>query len=146
MPAHVQLLAEFPAGYLLTVTCSWLNAKSPRPALHGHTATLSIGSNGDRLDLLPEKEFADTVDPESFMKLPAQDVREHEKNWFDCIRSGKRPNADIELAIRAQVVLSLAEISDQRKTLCHFDEATRKVTDGLGQDLSPMVYGSATAI
>lgn len=53
---------------------------------------------------------------------------------------------DIELAIRAQVVLSLAEISDQRKTLCHFDEATRKVTDGLGQDLSPMVYGSATAI
>lgn len=53
---------------------------------------------------------------------------------------------DIELAIRAQVVLSLAEISDQRKTTCHYDEAARKVTDGLGQELSPMVYGSATAI
>jgi len=146
VPAHVELVAEFPAGYLLTVTCSWLNAKNPAPALYGHKATLAVGGSGERVELLPEKEFADTVDPESFMKLPAEDVREHEKNWFDCIRSGRRPNADIELAVRAQVVLSLAEISDRLRTTCLFDETTRKVTEGSGREIVPLSCANAGTI
>ena len=52
----------------------------------------------------------------------------HEKNWFDCIRSGKQPNANIDLAIRVQTVISLAEMSDRLKIACLFDEKTRKVT------------------
>ena len=57
----------------------------------------------------------------------------HEKNWFDCIRSGKQPNGNIDLAIRVQTVISLAEMSDRLKMTCLFDEKTRKITDGCGQ-------------
>jgi hypothetical protein len=54
-------------------------------------------------------------------------VPEHEKNWFDCIRSGKQPNANIDLAIRAQVVISLAEMSNRMNMMCLWDEKERKI-------------------
>ena len=59
------------------------------------------------------------------------------------IRSGTKPNADIDLAIRAQTVLLLAEMSDRLKTTCLFDETTRKVTDGSGREIIPLSYASA---
>ncbi len=140
VPAHVHFIAEFPAGCMLSVTCSWLNAKNPAPTLYGHKASLVIGGSGDRVELLPEKEFAGEVDAENFLKLPAEDVREHERDWFDCIRSGNQPTANIDLAVRAQVVLSLAEMADNLKSTCLFDETTRKVTDGSGRAIAPPTY------
>jgi predicted dehydrogenase len=142
VPAHVQFMAEFPAGHVLTLTCSWLNGQTPSAAIYGHKATLNIGASGDRVELAPEKEFAHEVKSETFARLPPEDIREHEKNWLDCIRSGKPPNANIDLAIRAQTVLSLAEMSDRLKITCLFDEVTRKVTDGNGKEVTPITYGT----
>ena len=139
---HVQLLAEFPSGYMITVTCSTVNAKSPGFAIYGHKATMNIGSSGERIELVPEKEFTEEVDGQTFAGLQAEDLRVHEKNWFDCIRSGKEPNAGIELAIRVQTVISLAEQSERQNIMCLFDEKTRKITDGTGREIQPMTYGS----
>ena len=80
--------------------------------------------------------------PESFSGLQPEEIRVHEKNWFDCIRSGKTPNADIDLAIRVQTVISLAEMSDRLKIACLFDEKTRKVTTDGGTDVTPITYGT----
>jgi hypothetical protein len=49
----------------------------------------------------------------------------HEKNWIDCIRDNKQPNCNMELAIRAQVLISLAEISEQTGKTVHFDPTKR---------------------
>ena len=104
---HMQLLAEFPSGYMITITCSSVNAKSPGFTIYTHKATLNIGSSGERIELVPEKEFADDIDPETMTGLQPEDIRVHEKNWFDCIRSGQQTNANIDLAIRVQTVISL---------------------------------------
>jgi predicted dehydrogenase len=138
---HVQFLAEFPSGYLITITCSSVNAKSPGFAVYTHKATLNIGSSGERVELVPEKDFADDIDPETFTGLQPEDIRVHEKNWFDCIRSGKEPNANIDLAIRVQTVISLAEMSDRLKTTCLFDEKSRRVTAG-GKEMAAITYGT----
>jgi predicted dehydrogenase len=143
VPAHVQLLAEFPAGHVITLTCSWLNGATPSSVIYGHKATLSMGAAGDRVEVIPEKEFAGEVNAEVFTGLPPQDLREHEEDWFQCIRSGKPPKANIDLAIRAQTVLSLAEMSDRLKVTCLFDEKTRKVTDGTGKEVAPITYSTA---
>lgn len=139
---HIQFLAEFPSGYLITITCSSVNAKSPGFAIYTHKATLNIGSSGERIELVPEKEFADDIDPETTTGLQPEDIRVHEKNWFDCIRSGQQTNANIELAIRVQTVISLAEMSDRLKTACLFDEKTRKISDGSGKEIAPITYGT----
>jgi predicted dehydrogenase len=139
---HMQLLAEFPSGYMITITCSSVNAKSPGFSIYTHKATLNIGSSGERVDLVPEKEFADDIDPEPFTGLQPEDLRVHEKNWFDCIRSGQPTNANADLAIRVQTVISLAEMSDRLKTACLFDEKTRKITDASGKEVAPITYGT----
>jgi predicted dehydrogenase len=142
VPEHIQLLAEFPSGYMITITCSSVNAKSPGFSIYTHKATLNIGSSGERIEMVPEKEFADDIDPETFTGLQPEDIRVHEKNWFECIRSGKQPNANIELAIRVQTVISLAEMADRLKTICLFDDKARKITDGSGKEIAAITYGT----
>lgn len=142
VPEHVELIAEFPSGYMITITCSTVNAKSPGFVIYSHKATMEIGSSGERIQLIPEKDFAEEIDPETFTGLQPEDIRVHEKNWFDCIRTGKTPNANIDLAIRVQTVISLAEMSDRLKMTCLFDEKTRKITDHTGKEVAAITYGT----
>ena len=141
-PEHAQLLAEFPSGFVIMVTCCTVNGTTPGTSLYGHKATLEIAASGERVNLAPQREFGDEIDPETVGNLQAEDIRVHEKNWFDCIRSGKQPNANIDLAIRVQTVISLAEMSDRLKVACLFDEKTRKVTTEAGTPVNMITYGS----
>lgn len=157
VPEHVQLSAEFPNGMMLTVSSSTVNAKSDGFRIYGHKATLEIGNIGEVLQMIPERGFTDEfeglteaerkeycIDP--LKGLQAEDIRMHEKNWFDCIRSGKAPNANIDLAIRVQTVISLAEIAERYKITALFDEKTRKVTTADGKEVKPLTYGSVKGL
>jgi predicted dehydrogenase len=141
-PEHAQLLAEFPGGFMIMVTCCTVNAETPGLSIFGHKANLNIDATGGKVDLKPQSTFGDDIDPEYFANMQPEDIRAHEKNWFDCIRSGKTPNADIELAIRVQTVISLAEMSDRLKITCLFDEKTRKISDASGKEIAPITYGT----
>jgi predicted dehydrogenase len=153
VPEHVQLSAEFPNGMLLTVMSSTVNSRSPGFSIYGHQATLEIGNNGDNMQMIPERPFADnfealseaerkdlTIEPMKGMQ--AEDIRVHERNWFDCIRSGKLPNANIDLAVRVQTVISLSEMAERLKITCLFDEKTRKITTSDGKEVPALTYGS----
>jgi predicted dehydrogenase len=142
VPEQVQLLAEFPSGLNILITSSSLNQVGLPSMIRGHKATLYMGS-GDRIDLKPEKDFSEEIDPQIFENLQpsGQKIPEMEKNWFECIRSGKEPFGNIELALRAQTVISLAEMSQRLNIMCVFDEKTRKITSG-GREVQPITYGT----
>ena len=143
VPEHIELIAEFPGGMTLVIASSTVNAKSPGFVIYGHRATLEIGTSGERLQLLPEKDFADEIDPESLDGLtPTEDLAVHARNWFDCIRANRQPHANIDLAVRAQTVISLAEMSDRLKIACLFDEKTRTITTESGRNIAPLTYGT----
>jgi predicted dehydrogenase len=142
VPEHLQLQAEFPSGWILHITCSTVAAKSSECMLYGHKAAVKLGWGGESVELIPEKEFAHETAAETFEKLQPDDLSVHHKNWFDCIRSGKRPNADIELALKVQTVISLAEMSDRLKITCLFDGESRRITDGTGREITPITYGT----
>jgi predicted dehydrogenase len=147
VPEHVEILVEFPSGLILTIVSSTVNAKSPGFVIYGHKATLQIGNLGESLELTPEKDFTEELDAVSMKGLtPTEDVGVHEKNWFDSIRSGKKPNANIDLAIKAQTVISLAEMSERLQIACLFDEKTRKVMTGNGKAVEPLSYQSIDPI
>ena len=141
-PEHSQLLAEFPSGFVIMVTCCTVNGTTPGTSLYAHKATLEIAASGERVELKPQREFGDEIDPETFGNLQAEDIRMHEKNWFDCIRSRKQPNANIDLAIRVQTIISLAEMSDRLKIACVFDEKTRTISTDGGTAVTPITYGT----
>jgi len=135
------LLAEFPSGYLITITASSVNARSPGFAIYGHKATLNIADQGNSIELVPERPFTEELDAEKIGGLQHEDPRFHEKNWFDCIRSGKAPNGNIDLAVRCQTIISLAEMSERMNIACLFDEKTRKVTTQDGKEVKAETYG-----
>ncbi len=142
IPEHTQLLAEFPSGLIIIVTCCTVNGTTPGTSLFGHKATLEISAAGERVELKPQREFGDDIDPETFANLQPEEFPVHEKNWFDCIRSRKQPNADIELAIRVQTIISLAEISNRLNVMCLFDEKTRTITTDGGKPVEMITYGT----
>ncbi len=143
VPEHIELLAEFPSGLTLTIVSSTVNATSPGFVIYGHQASLYIGDQGNKLELVPERPFAEEIDPLKLDRLtPHEDVGVHEKNWFDSIRANKQPNGHIDLAVRAQTVISLAEMSDRMGIACFFDEKSRKVTTADGKAVKPLSYGS----
>ncbi len=139
---NTQVMAEFPSGGALIVTSSSIHGAGFSELIRGHYGTIALSSTGDILEYKPEKPFAEEFDPETYTKLtPSGNATpQHHKNWLDCIRSGAEPVAGIDLAMRVQAVISLAEISERRGTMAHFDPKTRKVTDGAGMEIKPFDY------
>lgn len=150
---HIEIVAEFPSGLMLSIVSSTVNAKSPGFVIYGHKATLEIGDSGNTLQMIPEREFADDFEAmtdaeranlglDPIKGLPPEDLALHEKNWFECIRTNKTPNCNIDLAVRAQTVISLAEMSDRLNIACRYNEQTRKITTGDGKEMDPITYGT----
>jgi len=151
VPEHVEILAEFPSGVLLSIICSTVAAKSPGFVIYGHKASLDIGSSGESIQVTVEQPFAEggkfedaTLENQTIKGLtPTENINAHEKNWFECIRTNNpKTNANIDLATKAQTVISLAEMSQRLNMACMFDEKTRKVTTENGKAVKPITYGT----
>ncbi|MEO8429281.1 MAG: Gfo/Idh/MocA family oxidoreductase [Verrucomicrobiota bacterium] len=137
------LLAEFPSGLTLIVAGSTVNEQGLPDILRGRKATIYFASSQNRAELKPERIFSDEIEAEDFSDpLPVDSLSRIEKNWFDCIRSGGTPLANIDLAIRIQTVLSLAEMSERMSLTLLFDEKTRTIKTGSGKVIPPISYDS----
>jgi len=135
------LLAEFPNGLTLVVVGSTVNEQGLPDMIRGRKATLHFASSQNRLELKPEAIFADELEAEEFADpQPPERIERLEKNFFDCIRSGKTPVANVELAIRAQTVLCLAEMSERLGLALFFDGKTRTIKTGDGRVIPPLTY------
>lgn len=140
----VQVIVEFPSGFSLTLASSTVNEYGMTEMIRGHHATLLMGGlGGTKLELKPERKFADEIDADVYDGLlPAEHISHHERNWIDCIRSRKEPNCGIDLAVRVQTIISLAEMSDRLNVMCLYDEKNRKITTGDGKEIKPITYGT----
>lgn len=136
VPEIVQVIAELPNGTLLHFASSSVNEQGMPEMIRGQEASLLLG--GNKVVLNPEPAFVKEPEPESFGPFKSEDTMTHFRNWLDSIQGKQKPNCGIDLAVRAQTLLCLAEMSDRLNTVCLFDEATRKVHDGLGQEIKPI--------
>ncbi len=139
-PEIVQLIAEFPSGMVMHITTSSVSEQGTQEIIRGHKAYLLLG--GNKVELKPEKPFAEEIDPETSEPFEPESFTAHQKNFFDAIRGVAKPNADIELAIRVQTIISLAEMSERLNIMCRFDEKTRKITDASDREIPPITYGT----
>lgn len=135
VPDTTQFITEFSNGLHMTIMGSTVNEEGLREIIRGHQATLYLG--GGQVELRPERPFGDEIDPEEHRSIANEN---HHKNWFDSIRSGNSPNSDIDLAIRGQTIISMAEMSNRLGQMVYFDEESRQVTDADGNPLTPLNY------
>ncbi len=142
VPEYVQITAEFPDGFLLSVNSSSVSGKVPGFSIFGHDGTMDVADTGNEVKMSPERHKAEEVEEISVKGLQPEDQVVHAKNWLDCIRNGGTPNCNIDLALKVQTVISLSEMSDRLGIVCFFDEKSRKVTDGSGKEVPLLTYGS----
>ncbi len=137
------LLAEMPSGLTFCVVGSTVNEQGLAEMIRGRKATIYLSSGQNRAELRPERVFAEEIEPEDFAN-PAKpgDVARLEKNFFDCIRTGATPAGNIDLALRAHSILSLAEISERTGMTVFFDGVTRKITTGDGRAMAAIDYNT----
>lgn len=141
VPDNTQVLAEFPSGYTIMVIGSTVNEQGLEQVIRGHEGTLYFG--GNTVELRPERPFADLVDQEIHENIqPGVSVPAHIENWLTSIRENKQPNGNIDLAIKTQTVISLAEMSNRLGEMLYFNEKTRAVTTGSGRNIDPITYGT----
>ncbi len=137
VPDTTQFMVQFPGGFHAHVLGSTVNEEGLREIIRGHKATLYLG--GGRVRLNPERPFAEDLDPEEHRDIPNEN---HHKNWFDAIRGEAEPNSGIDLAIRGQTIVSMAEISERTGQMLYFDAENRRLTDANGRALEPIDYDS----
>jgi predicted dehydrogenase len=139
-PEIIQLIAEFPSGMVMHITTSTVNEFGTQEAIRGHKAVLLMA--GNKVELKPERPFTEEMDPETSEAFAPESIEAHHKDFFDSIRANKQPHCGIDLAIKVQTVVSLAEMSQRLNIMCCFDEKTRKVTTDGGQDIPAITYGT----
>ncbi len=135
------LLAEFPSGLTLMAAGTTVNQVGLPDMLRGQKATLHFASQGNKVELKPEAIFTDELDAEEFNDpSPTENIPRLEKDFFDCIRSGKPAVANVELAIRAHTVLCMAEMSERLGLALFYDEKSRSLKACDGKTIQPISY------
>ena len=90
--------------------------------------------------MMPKLKIAILVDQEIIENItPGVSIPAHAANLFDSIREDKAPNGNIDVAIRAQTVISMAEMSQRLGEMVYFDEATRAMSTGSGKKLDMLL-------
>jgi predicted dehydrogenase len=140
----LQVVAEFPSGMIMDFTTGTVNEVGPPDIIRGHKATLYL--SGNNVQLKPEKPFTEEMEAESSEAYPSESFEAHHKNFFDAIRANKQPSCGVDLAVRVQTIVSLAEMSERLSVMCLFDEKARKVTTSDGKELQPLTYGSVEGL
>jgi predicted dehydrogenase len=121
------VIVEFPNGTMIHLAGSTVNERGIEDIIRGEKANLLFG--GGKVQLQPERPFVDEVEAKDETPPDSGESHaKHQKNFIDSLRNNKPPNCDIELGVRVQTIVSMAEQSYRKGKMLHFDSAKLKVT------------------
>lgn len=120
------MTAEFPSGAQIYLLGSTVNEQGIPDMIRGNKATLYFG--GGKVEVRPERPWTDEIEQEDVPVVgPGESHDVHRLNWLECIRNGKEPNCGIDLGLRVQTIVSLAEMSYRQSKMALFDPDKQKV-------------------
>lgn len=121
-----QMIAEFPNGASIYLAGSTVNDRGPEDLIRGNKACMFFG--GGKVQIQPQGAWADEVEQADLPVVgPGESQVEHHKNLISCIRNGGIPNCNIDLALRVQTIVSMAEMSYRQNTMALFDTQKQKL-------------------
>jgi predicted dehydrogenase len=115
-----QAVLEYPEGFLFDWGMGLGNAAGGHFKLHGTKATLDL----DRWIVQPEGKG------QSSRPVVAEHSTSHMENWLECLRTRKRPNADIEFGYQHVVATVMAAEALETGRRQVFDAPKRAIAVG----------------
>ncbi len=128
-PDTITAVYEFPGDFTVTFTGA-LNSGIDDGGIEirGTEATLKI--DRERLAVYPEGVKAapasNSPDPEVFVRSEHDGTRDHVKNFLDCVRSRKTPNASIQIGFEAARTSWIGNIALKRGVKTVWDSARNR--------------------
>lgn len=120
----VQVMAEMEGGWTFYFLGSTVNEQGVAEQVRGSQATLYLSAATP--ELKPERPYAEELEGGAIeVKNSGESNLKHAENWVQAMRDNKQPNCDMDLAMRAQVLLSMAEIAEVSKKAVLYDPAHR---------------------
>lgn len=140
IPDVMEGLFQFPAGHLTSFAQYETsgNRAMPRPAFAEFRGTLgALYVNDASFEVLPERggRYQDDRDfrmkpiTQEFKEGYSQHVRDHTRNFLDCMRSREKPHADVEIGHRSTSMALLANISQVTQSTLHWDPQRETITN-----------------
>jgi len=122
---QVNIEVQFEKGHTMIVAGSTCNEQGLETMIRGHEGNIFL--NGAHCEMRPERLFADEIDEET-VECPniGNDQDAHRRDWLDCIRSRRKPLADVELGTQVMVVVDLATRSMWEGKAFTFDPKTMR--------------------
>jgi hypothetical protein len=121
------VMVEFPCGTMIHLAGSTVNERGIEDVIRGQKANLLFG--GGKVQIQPERPFVDEIEAKDETPPDSGESHaKHQKNFIDALRNNKAPNCDIELGVRVQTIVSMAEQSYRKGKMIHFDTARLKMT------------------
>jgi predicted dehydrogenase len=121
------VMIEFPSGTMIHLAGSTVNERGIEDVIRGQKANLLFG--GGKVQIQPERPFVDEIEAKDETPPDSGESHaKHQKNFIDALRKNKAPNCDIELGVRVQTIVSMAEQSYRKGKMIHFDSARLKMT------------------
>lgn len=140
IPDVMEGLFQFPSGHLTSFAQYETsgNRAMPRQAFaefRGTQGALYVGDTS--FEVLPEHggryqdDHSPRMEPISrdFKEGYGQHVRDHTRNFLDCMRSREKPHADVEIGHRSTSMALLANISLVTQSTIHWDPHRELVTN-----------------
>ena len=114
------LTVEFPSGAMIFLAGSTVNERGVEDMIRGQKGNLYFG--GGKVRIEPERPFVDEVEAKDEpFEGPGESQVEHHKNMFYCIRNNGIPNCNIDLALKVQTIVSMAEKSYRQNKMVMYD-------------------------
>ena len=120
------MMVDFPCGVMVVLAGSTVNERGIEDIIRGTKANLTMG--GGRLQLAPERPYVDEID--ALDEIPpgsGETHAKHMRNFLESIRTNVPPSCNVDLGIRVQAIVSMAEEAYRKKRLVRFDEKTRQI-------------------
>ncbi len=92
-------------------------------AFYGTQGMLLLGKSGGYRIFGPRNKLIETVSDGT------PDLAAHHQNFLECIRSGQRPHADIEIGHRSAALCHLGNIATRTAGTLQFDPASERITN-----------------
>jgi predicted dehydrogenase len=126
VPDFINLNVDFDDCSLMAMASS-ISEEGWPDSIRCNKATVLF--SGGTIKVKPERTYADEIDAdEQQTNGEADPVEGHQKNWIDSIRTNGKPNCHIDLAVRMQTMITLAERSYRESKTFTFDPKTRTAT------------------
>lgn len=122
VPDTFDMLIEYPDKLTVAVLGTLANDTELDTVIRGSEGTMRFSNKpGISVTAQPEAQKKEFEIRDDHYEL------DHQRDFFDCVRSRKRPRADIELGYAVQVALIMGMRSFVENKVAHFDAANEEI-------------------